>query len=435
MTELDVGIIGAGIAGLASGYYVKKEMGASKHISIFEKSDQMGGRLKTVKFKGESIDIGSQLISNADFKTMQFLQELNLNSNLERFEKTFISTFHKGKLTPVSFSSGFYHSLLKEEQQKIDKLKKELKILEKQYLEILSKSSDYTNLTFNEWCQEKIGDTPKVIDTILRAICFDDSTKLSALYGLTTLYIYLEDCFFFPQGMEIIIRTLINKMDSSGINIYPDSKINEICVRNNKIEDISIQKDGEKKSISVDNLISAIPAPDLVKLLPDTKLSRCLVKIDYNPCIFILLAVKKDLWEGTWGVVFDEDESPISLAIQHSNKHVKFHKSKGIIGVLLPRDFNLINKNDSDLYDITISNINRYFKLKESDVLDYKVYRWELGLPICSPEFHKLQEKIIEDSIEGLFLCGDYIGLPSQDGATESAEAVAKLLKNKLQKN
>lgn len=435
MIKLNVGIIGAGIAGLASGYYTKKEFDLPISISIFEKSAQMGGRLKTVKFKGEYIDIGSQLISNGDFKTMQLLEELNLNSNLERFEKTFISTFHKGELTPVSFSSGIYHIYSKMEQQKIDKLKKELKILEKQYLEILSKPSDYTNLTFDEWCQEKIGETPKLINTILRAICFADSTKLSALYGLTTLYIYLEDCFFLPQGMDIIIRTIVNKIESSGIDIYLDSNINKIFVRNNKVENISIQEDEEKKQIVVDNLISAIPAPDLIKLLPDTKLSRLLAKIDYNPCIFVLISLKKDLWDGTWGVIFDEDESPISLVIQHSNKHIKFRKNKGIIGVLLPNDSNLLRKSDSDLYDLVLSSISQYFKLKGSDVLEYKVYRWEFGLPICSPEFHKLQEKIMENSIEGLFLCGDYIGLPSQDGATESAEAAAKSLRNKLNKN
>ena len=245
----------------------------------------------------------------------------------------------------------------------------------------------------------------------------------------------LEDCYFFPQGMDVLIRSLVHKINTSEIAIYSNSAIKNISIKNNKVESISIQDEEEKKNISVNNLISAIPAPNLIKLLPDTKLTRYLIKIDYNPCIFILLSLKKDLWKGTWGVIFDENESPISLVIQHSNKHKKFQKNKGIIGVFIPSNLNLLRKSDSDLYSLVLTNISRHFELRENDVLDYKVYRWEFGLPICSPEFHKLQEKIMKNTMEGLFLCGDYIGLPSQDGATESAEAAVNLLKIKLHKN
>src|SRR6516225_8454917 len=49
-TMLDLAIVGGGPGGLMSAWYLKRKLGASCHITIFEASERLGGKILTCKF-------------------------------------------------------------------------------------------------------------------------------------------------------------------------------------------------------------------------------------------------------------------------------------------------------------------------------------------------------------------------------------------------
>ena len=67
-------IIGAGIGGASTAYFLKQKFGASCQISIFE-SDHIGGRLATVKMANQEYEIGGSIIHSAN-KIMTELVEI-----------------------------------------------------------------------------------------------------------------------------------------------------------------------------------------------------------------------------------------------------------------------------------------------------------------------------------------------------------------------
>ena len=423
---MKVDILGAGIAGLTAAYYTSKDKNIK--LSLFDKENRLGGRLKTELFSDSYVDVGSQLISIADIETMGLIKELNISSQLQPFNSTFISAYYDGTIVPVSFSKGLYNKVTKSEQKIFDKIMKELNYLERNYYKVLSEFSEYTDMTLHDWFEKHVGDTPRIVDTILRAICFSDSKTLSALYGLTTLFVYLQNCFFLSNGMNSIIHSLnYETRDMLAVNL--NTSISQVYIDDQKITGFEYtDNDGEKNHFT-DSVVSAMPASELVKILPSTKLKDYLSEISYNPCTVVLLETKKRLWDKTWGLIFDRATSPISLMFDNRLKNSTLYNSEGVIGLLLPNNPELFRMDDANLFDYTLSILNDFFEIKKEDISAFHRYNWRTGLALCTPTFHHLIPKINENKINGLFLCGGYFGLPSQDSAIESGRAIASEIK------
>ncbi len=70
---MKIAIVGAGISGLATAFFLKKNR-PDLHIEIFEKDNQVGGRLATQKISGSKVvDTGCQYLSIEDEEILDFL--------------------------------------------------------------------------------------------------------------------------------------------------------------------------------------------------------------------------------------------------------------------------------------------------------------------------------------------------------------------------
>lgn len=425
---MKVDVLGGGIAGLTAVYYASKE--EKMNVSLFERDNRLGGRLSTDQSYKIPIDVGSQLISYADIETMNLIKELQLSHYLKPFNSTFISTVQNRSFIPVSFNSYLYDYVSPAEQKIFDKILVELNNLENNYEQIIAGFSDYTNLTMNEWLEQKVGGTPQIVDTILRAICFSNSKTLSALYGLTTLYVYLQNCYFLSNGMNMITDAL-NTQSSARTSVHLNVNISKIHVEDQVVTGFEYEENDERKHRNVDELISSLPASELTKLLPSTNLKKLLSNIAYNPCVVVLLKTKKRLWKNTWGLIFENEISPVSLMFDNRLKHTSLSDSDGLIGLLIPNNTQVLAMEDADLLEYLFAHLSEFFSFDRSDILSFKRYDWHNGLAVCTPELHQLVPKIYEEKIAGLHLCGGYMGLPSQDTAIESGRRIIQELQGK----
>lgn len=71
-----IAIIGGGIAGSASAYFLRELFGETAHIAVFEKSDRIGGRLSTLTCFGEKFESGGSIIHPDNLYMRRFAELL-----------------------------------------------------------------------------------------------------------------------------------------------------------------------------------------------------------------------------------------------------------------------------------------------------------------------------------------------------------------------
>ena len=81
-----IGILGGGITGLSAAYYIRKKFGQALRVVIFEKSDRVGGWIKTVHRQGgiyyETGPRSFRPVGLTGLNTLDFVEELGLDKTV-----------------------------------------------------------------------------------------------------------------------------------------------------------------------------------------------------------------------------------------------------------------------------------------------------------------------------------------------------------------
>ncbi|XP_066933651.1 prenylcysteine oxidase 1-like isoform X2 [Clytia hemisphaerica] len=80
--DLRVAVIGSGIGGASATHFLRKSLGETVQIDVFEKSDHIGGRLHIVTIDGQSIESGGTIIHSSNKYTVDFVKDLGLGTNV-----------------------------------------------------------------------------------------------------------------------------------------------------------------------------------------------------------------------------------------------------------------------------------------------------------------------------------------------------------------
>ncbi|WP_067226158.1 NAD(P)/FAD-dependent oxidoreductase [Streptomyces sp. NBRC 109706] len=78
MTELDVAVIGAGIAGLAAADRLRR---AGRSVRVFEATDRIGGRMRTSRHEGYLVDEGAETLGTHGYpNTWELIRDLGIDT-------------------------------------------------------------------------------------------------------------------------------------------------------------------------------------------------------------------------------------------------------------------------------------------------------------------------------------------------------------------
>jgi len=292
---MKVGIVGGGMMGLASAYYLSK---AGLDVSIFEKEEQIGGLSRPAEILPDlKWDQFYHVILTTDEELLGFLNEIGIGMDLH-FKHTKTGFYTDGKIYSMSSS---YEFLKFEPIHFLDKIRLGIGIL---YASRLTNWQKLEKIYVKSWLIRVFGrrNYEKMWDPLLRAKLGNAKDQVSAafiwgiikrLYGARKTGAKKEMFGCVSQGYYSILRKIKDELLKTGVNIYTEHAVSNI--RNDASGSITICTD--KDSFAFDKAVLTIPNPEICKILPEAPnaFKEKLKKIKYLKLVCGILVLNKSL--------------------------------------------------------------------------------------------------------------------------------------------
>ena len=400
-------VVGAGLAGLTAAKVLSQ---SGREVLLLEKSDGVGGRVRTDQYKDFLLDRGFQVLLTA---YPELPKHLNLSLlELHSFESgaTIFSDGHFSKVgdpfrnVSSIMSTAFTKTIGMQDKIKLLKLRNSLIGRKKIYLQ--QKDDKRILETF-----EELGFTSKAINSFFKplvgGIQLDPSLSGSTrLCFLVLKMLFIGDAAIPSRGMGAISEQLSKQINESSIRLT--STVDK--VEGKKV----ILESGE--SFLPSNLIIATEGPATAKLLgQESPLSRS-VSCIYFSAPQAPSSSKAILLNG------EKNGPALNVAIM-SNISPSYSKNgKALIAVAIP------NTIKPDSMENVLIQMRKWFGDSVDSWEHIKTYSIEHGQPDLRPG--DPFRKSIKNS-EGVYICGDHRDTPSIQGALVSGRRTAEIcLKN-----
>ncbi|CAF0780922.1 unnamed protein product [Didymodactylos carnosus] len=367
-----IGILGGGIGGLVSAYYLAQKALLTKTnitILLFEKSSRFGGWIKsnhlTKTYDKHIFELGPRTLRlKSGFSSLSnypAINTLELLKNLQIFDTQF---------SPIETKSPTYRNRLIYYQNKLINLEnlsiiyggKPLKFPPFVYLlyEYFSPSIKVEDESIRSFLHRRLGDmlsediVEYLLDPLLKGIYAGSVNNLSAKTVLRKLFnseqkygsviagwnkmkiiddkeqsifddlqhsnykdlINKYSIYYFKDGMEILVQTLIKYLRSlPNIQLYENEAIEKIEFCQNSTVKLKTKLN---RLINVDHLISALPSYELASIINNNNnLKTVLNRIPFVPMIVVnLLYSNKNIFpQSAFGYLIPSKEESYLLGV------------------------------------------------------------------------------------------------------------------------
>ena len=435
--KIETLIVGAGLTGLSTGYYLGKQ---NREFLIIESASRVGGVIDSGvegDFIYETGPNAGVLVNRESYELFEELRSETcevLYADKSTVMNRYISKSGQWHPLPCSFKS-----LLK---TPLFSLKDKFGLL----LEPFRKASTDDHQSVSEFIQRRLGKSilDYAIDPFTLGVYGGDPAQLSAEYAYPHLY-QLEkesgslfggmlkrlknrktidrfphrgELFSFKGGMVNLTNELGRRVGEE--NIHLNSEITSVVCHGPKDFTVLFQKNGEVFEVQTRNLVLTCGADALEKLIPfvDSKRLATLTSCPYTEIIEIGVGFKN--WQGMkldgFGGLCPHHEGHKVLGTLFISTTLPERAPKG--GALLVffvggvRQAELCQKSDDELVKIVAFECQKMLSLPEFNPELIKITRHKQAIPQydldCGSRFEEI--KMLEHQFPGLKLAGDYIG-------------------------
>lgn len=461
-------IIGAGPAGLSAGYKLLKESNEYE-VVILEATKDIGGISKTVKYKGNRMDIGGHRFFSKDERVLEFWKEVMPIQSKPAFDyrklKRKVAVDKKGvdpekndnvmlvrnRLSRIYYLNKFFDYPISLKWETFKNLgfvrtmksgfsylksiffKKKEDSLENFYINRFGKT--LYSIFFEGYTEKLWGRSPSEISADWGAqrvkglsvfvVIKDTLCKVFKIKRKKVETSLIEE-FYYPKfGPGHFWETVAKNIIKMGGILVKDSKVTKINFRNNKI--ISVECNGVV--YKGDIFISSMPMVDLVNSLNGNKnissdISRIANGLPYRDFVTVGLLVDKlniknqtdiktlgDIVPDCWIYVQDETVKLLRLQIFNnwSPYMVKEPKKYVWIGAeyTCSIEDELWNMNNKDTMKFVVSELEKIGIIDKEYVKDYHVERIEKAYPSYFDTYDEI-DKLIEyvNTYDNLYCVG-----------------------------
>ncbi len=256
----NVAIVGGGLAGLTALHELKKY---GIDATLFEASDRIGGRIKTLHFGEDTIDVGAGYFHKYYVGFLRLVGELGLENRIKQSEKKGVGFVKDGE--PVLLKTGdLFRSLPIKDALSLAKLKKDAKRNVSKGVEALQRYDEVDETKFPEMMEDyrnRFGDYARnrtrlvrenILDPICRWTLFSPSDDWNYAVGMAILLPMSTPLLKFNGGMETITDALYKQVRD---NVKLESPVEHV----EKLSEGCVVKT-PKGEIETDYVICASPS-------------------------------------------------------------------------------------------------------------------------------------------------------------------------------
>lgn len=378
-----IGIIGAGISGLAAGFRLARK---GHHVEIFEREDTVGGLVSTFDLDGTRIERYYHFLCGRDDGYLKLCRDLGLASRIV-FKKARTGFFYEGREFPLTTPLDLLRFTPIPLSQRI---RFGLFALEARWREEWRQLDE---LAARPWLIDRLGQ--RAYDVIWRPLlalkfaAYHD--RISAAWVWHRLHRVARSKGrhgFLEGGSDLLLDTLTARIRDRGGAIHTSRPVARVLADGGRVRGLQLA-DGEV--FECDRVISTLPLPVLAGMLPegDSPYAQALRAIEYIgvACVIFKLArpVTRNFWlnindstVATNGIIEYTNLNPLTPA----DGHIAY------VPYYLATDHELYRLSDETIVRQSWDALRRVSPaLNDTDLLAHRVFRSDHAQAICTTGF------------------------------------------------
>ena len=434
--------MGAGIAGLGAAYTLRSH--GLTH-TILEAGSRPGGRVITDVVDGFHIDAGANIFLESYASVRAIADELGV-----AFERPPIAVhgavYHGGKFCAYYAGDKIRDRLRTARTFLTFQLLSPKGLWQAQKFFRLLKARQHdlsfddcsrlldldTTETASTFFEAQVGGEflERFIEPSLSSYSLGYPEQIGAVYPMIAAWNFATNWPFMPaRGLGPFMDALI---EAGAANIVTSQPVRRIVHENGAVRGVATQAG----FLEADAVICATTATTALQLLPDlpARVGKALSRVTYSKCCRVVFGLDENPFpEADWyALAFPRGTGALITGMSNSAVLVPESVPEGkhlvdafVIGDQARRLFAL---SDSDIRDEVIAEIRRYLPAMPEKPLFTRIYRWHEAVCLAHggmmTEMHRLRSQG-DYGIKGLFLAGEYMGVPSTNGALRSGIVAA----------
>ena len=436
--KYDVIVVGAGLAGLTTSYYLQK---SGKKVLLLEKESFLGGRTSSWNDNGMDVEAGFHRHIGYYKALPKLLKEVNVKLNdIVMWEKEIEIIINKNDSIilgidpirhPICFLRGIFGN------RKYLSFKDKLSLLKLfffGFINYMFRPKYLDNYSILDYAK-KLNITDNVINYIViplsTGIFFLPSDKYSSKLFFGLFYPGMFRLFkirigAYKGGMsDVIANPIGNKFEKLGGIIKKNTIVKELVIENNKVVGLKTNNELYKSN----NIVLATDIYNTQKILKktDNNMFDNILNIPTTSAITVQLELEKRSME------FDRATfAPFTICTSFTEESLStFKDSKGRLSIILGNPDKLLEKSDEEIFDEVIIDLNKIGLNIKDNVISYRIIRHENKFYNFGPN-NDDKRSINKTLIKGLYLAGDYTRnkfYATMEGAVLSGINVYKLIK------
>ncbi|PFS00214.1 protoporphyrinogen oxidase [Bacillus cereus] len=458
-------IVGGGITGLSTAYYLQKEI-REKNLPIdtllIEASGKLGGKIQTVQKDGFTIERGPDSFLARKESAAKLVKELGLGDELvnNKAGQSFIlvnNRLHKmpsgsmmgipTQITPFLFSGLF---------SPIGKLRAGFDLL-------MPRSKPVSDQSLGQFFRHRLGNevVENLIEPLLSGIYAGDIDEMSLMSTFPQIYQIEQEHRSISLGMRTLapkqekaeVKKGIFKTVKTGLESIVESlevKIpNDMVIKGTRIEKVAKLGDGytitlsNGKEMEADAIVVAAPHKVLPSMFAQYKQFRFFRNIPSTSVANVALAfpksaIQRDI-DGTGFVVSRNSDYTITACTwTHKKWPHTTPEGKTLLRCYVgrPGDEAIVEQTDEEIVQLVLEDLQKTMDITE-DPEFIIVSRWKEAMPQYTVGHKERMKKLttfMESELPGVYLAGSsYAGAGLPD-CIEQGERAAKCVLTHLEK-
>ena len=439
-------VVGGGAAGLAALHTLRR---AGADAVCLEASDRPGGRLASVKRDGFILDIGAQFFFRYYDTAFNLCREIGLGGDIARFPfRAALPDMRHGGLTPVQVSIRLpdlpvvLRDLISFRGVSLKSLRQFLPILpvliaknKKLRFTTPEKTLDLDGESFSGYVLRKGGSEvlERILQPIATCMTVGEPEDMGAGYGLALFWHLINGLWTLKNGIGSVTGRLHE--------MYRDRIVSGTPVKRIVLEKGAVKGvETGAGLIDADAVICAVSATQALLIMPDLPdtMAGPLRTARYSRCCHVILGIEERVFPRGWyAVALPRRTGSVLAGFTDSSVKSPFYapRGAGLVHCFTfgrhSRELNAMS--DRDVIKAVVSEVRNFIPAMPDRHIFSEIYRFDEAVCLSPPGMLKamddLRKKNYRD-VRGLALAGEYMYMPSVNGAMQSGiDAAVSLLK------